>query len=66
MKNVHPTIQQSLKPFAPKECDGFRTSDCCSAGGMDTDIGICPRCKEHCETQCFYCEEKCELYKTVS
>ena len=36
------------------ECDGWQLSDCCGANIILGDI--CSDCKEHCSTQCYYCE----------
>ena len=50
-----------------KNCDGFERSNCCGAH-IDLDIGLCGKCNDHAETQCYDCEDKqgCENHATVN
>jgi len=62
-------IQQNLDAMTEdqRNCDGFNRSNCCDAS-IDLDIGLCGKCNDHAETQCYDCEDKqgCENYATVN
>lgn len=56
-------LKKKLKPRKNDGCDGYELSNCCGSKIVNTDFCSC--CWEHCETQCYDCDDICEDYDTV-